>query len=79
MLSRSAALPSAEETTPTKPVKLKLLLTPAEAAHALAIDRSTLYVLMMDGTIPSIKLGRARRIPLSWLEQWIADQIKDIA
>ena len=52
----------------------KLLLTPVEAAHLLSIDRSTLYDLLMDGTIPSIKIGRARRIPLKDLERWVADQ-----
>jgi excisionase family DNA binding protein len=56
-------------------IPLKMLLKPQEAADALSIDRSTLYELLMDGTIPSIKIGRARRIPVSALEQWIADQI----
>jgi excisionase family DNA binding protein len=53
----------------------KLLLTPKEAAGALNINRSTLYQLIMRGTIPSILVGRARRIPVQALEQWIAEQI----
>jgi excisionase family DNA binding protein len=40
----------------------------------LSIDRSTLYDLLMNGEIPSIKIGRARRIPVKALESWVADQ-----
>lgn len=53
----------------------KLLLTPQEAADALSINRSTLYQLLMRGEIPSITIGRARRIPLKWLEAWIEQQL----
>ena len=53
----------------------KLLLTPAEAAQALSIDRSTLYAYLMSGEIASITIGRARRIPVSALEQWIHSKI----
>jgi excisionase family DNA binding protein len=58
-----------------KPTEFKLLLTPREAARALSIDRSTLYVLLMRGDITSITIGRARRIPVKALEEWIAEQI----
>ncbi len=75
MRSKIVALPKTEE-QPSTTGPLKLLLTPAEAAQAMSIDRSTLYVLLMDGTIPSIKIGRARRIPLAWLEKWITEQIE---
>jgi excisionase family DNA binding protein len=67
------ANPAAEQSN--KPTEFKLLLTPREAARALSIDRSTLYVLLMRGDIPSITIGRARRIPVKALEEWIADQI----
>jgi excisionase family DNA binding protein len=53
----------------------KLLLTPVEAAHMLSIDRSTLYDLLMNGEIPSIKIGRARRIPVRALERWVGEQM----
>lgn len=49
-----------------------LLLTSQEAVRALSINRSTLYVLLMRGDIPSFKVGRARRIPVRALEEWIA-------
>jgi excisionase family DNA binding protein len=58
-----------------RPSVMKLLLTPQEAAEALSINRSTLYILLMRGEIPSIMIGRARRIPLFALQEWIAKQI----
>lgn len=39
-----------------------MLYTPAEAAKVLSIGRSTLYSLMDSGDLPSIKVGRCRRI-----------------
>ncbi|ABW15648.1 DNA binding domain, excisionase family [Parafrankia sp. EAN1pec] len=41
----------------------KLLLTPAEAAELLGVGRTTIYELMNSGDIPSVRIGRARRIP----------------
>jgi excisionase family DNA binding protein len=61
------------------PLALKLLLDPAEAAKALSIDRSTLYALLMDGRIASFTVGRARRIPVSALEAWIARELGEAA
>ena len=49
-----------------------ILLTPAEAATALAIGRSFLYELIADGTIPSVKIGRSRRIRRTDLEAYVA-------
>jgi excisionase family DNA binding protein len=53
---------------------IKLLLTPAEAAQALSIDRSTLYAYLMSGAIRSFQIGRARRISVRALNEWIARQ-----
>jgi excisionase family DNA binding protein len=53
----------------------KLLLNPQEAAKALSINRSTLYALLVRGEIPSIQIGRARRIPVQVLEVWIAGKL----
>ena len=50
----------------------KLLYTPAEAAHALGVCRSTLYVLMANGDIPSIRIGSARRVPANGLRRYIS-------
>jgi excisionase family DNA binding protein len=50
---------------------LKLLLTPNEAAHALAISRSKLYRLMREGRIESVMLGGNRRIAVDSLDRLI--------
>ncbi len=50
----------------------KLLLTPAEAATALGIGRSTLYQLMRCGTVPSVRIGGCRRIPATRLSELVA-------
>ncbi len=47
------------------------LLTVAEAAKALRLSRSKLYVHVIAGDIPSITLGRSRRIPAAGLAAWI--------
>jgi excisionase family DNA binding protein len=60
---------------PTKPGEYQFLLTPDQAADALAVNRSTLYKLLGRGEIKSIKLGRARRIPVKALEAFIAEKL----
>lgn len=54
---------------------LKLLLTVKEAADALCLDRSTVYELIMRGTLRSLKIGRSRRIRVKDLEQWVDEQL----
>lgn len=50
----------------------KLLYTPVEAAHALGVSRSTIYVLMAGGHLPSLRIGASRRIPAEGLRRYIA-------
>ena len=59
------------EQPPEKPETVKLLLSPEEAANALSISKAALYKLLGLGVIPSLKIGRTRRIPVKVLEQWI--------
>lgn len=54
-----------------------LLVKPNEAAKVLAIGRSSLYRLLAEGELPSIKLGRATLIPVSALQGWIARRAAD--
>jgi excisionase family DNA binding protein len=53
----------------------KILLTITEAAFLLGMGRSFVYELVKSGELPSIKLGRARRIPASALEAFIASRL----
>jgi excisionase family DNA binding protein len=56
----------------TKPPDVdKLLYTPVEAAHALGISRSTVYVLMASGDLPSVRIGSSRRISADALRRYV--------
>ena len=55
----------------------RLLLTVSEAATRLQLGRSLVYQLVMAGDIPSIKVGRARRVPVQGLEQFISDRLHE--
>lgn len=55
----------------------KKLLTVAEAAQILGIGRSTAYFLVMKEQLPSIKLGRARRVPAFALDKFIERQLQE--
>ena len=52
----------------------KKLVTVAEAAIILGISRAHLYTAVMRGEIPSIKIGKARRIAVAVIDEWIARQ-----
>lgn len=49
----------------------RLLLKADEAAQMLGIGRGTVYAMMNDGTLPTVRMGRAVRIPLDALRRWI--------
>ncbi len=49
------------------------LFSPAEAAKYLGVSRSHVYELMYTDALPSIYLGRARRIRLVDLENLVAE------
>ena len=49
----------------------KLLLTPREAADLLGIGRSKLYELLQAGQIPSVRIGKCRRIPATALRELV--------
>lgn len=52
----------------SKPV---LLLTPRQAAEALAISPRKLWGLTASGELPSLKIGRLRRYSIDDLTGWI--------
>ena len=66
------AVPATEALPANAPAKL--LLTPLEAAAALGIGRTTMFKLLLSGEIPSIKVGRMRRIPITALSEWVINQ-----
>jgi len=52
-------------------------LTVKEVARRLAVGRTTVYELIARQELMAIKIGRARRIPESALERWIAQQLDE--
>jgi excisionase family DNA binding protein len=48
------------------------LLTVEEAARRLSIGRTTMYALLKDGQINSVRIGRLRRIPADALTAYTA-------
>jgi len=50
----------------------KILYTPTEAARALGISRSTIYVLMANDEIPSVRIGSCRRLPVDGRRRYVA-------
>ncbi len=49
----------------------KLLLSAEEAARALGIGRTRMYELLRAGNVPSVKLGRSRRIRPEALDEFV--------
>jgi len=54
---------------------VKLLLTIPETSAALGLGRSAVYELVLLGEIPSVKIGRARRVPFKALEDFVARRL----
>jgi excisionase family DNA binding protein len=53
----------------------KLALTPEEAAEALGISRSQMYLLIARDDVASITIGRLRRVPVTALQEFIARRL----
>ena len=46
---------------------IPILLTPKEAGRLLRLSKSKMHQLMASGTVPSVKIGRSRRVPMDEL------------
>ena len=55
----------------------KLLLTPEEAFQALRVGRAKGFQMIASGELPSIKVGRLRRVPIDRLREWIERQTQE--
>ncbi len=49
----------------------KMLLTVPEAAERLGVGRSFLYNVIQRGELVTVKLGRARRVPVAELNHYV--------
>ena len=54
----------------------KKLLNINEAAATLGLGRSLVYTLVATGELASIKVGRARRIPIHAIDDFIARRLE---
>lgn len=54
------------------PATTPILVTVERAAEMLAIGRTRMFALLRDGDIPSVLIGRSRRVPVAALEQYVA-------
>ena len=66
------------DTTTTSQIP-RLLYTPREAARALGISRSSLYVLLSQGAIDSVRIGGSRRITAAALSAFIDTLTNEIS
>jgi excisionase family DNA binding protein len=53
---------------------MALLLTMEKTAEELSMSRAKVAALIARGEIPSIKIGRSRRVPLDRLRAWVEEQ-----
>jgi excisionase family DNA binding protein len=51
------------------------LLTAAEVSYILHLSRSWTYSLMQSGTIPTVRIGKSRRVRVEDLETFIKNNI----
>jgi excisionase family DNA binding protein len=61
---------------PNTPKEIGLLVTVDEAARQLSIGRSHLYEYLLSGSLPSIRIGRSRRIATRDLNAFI-ERLRD--
>jgi len=52
-----------------------LLVRVDEAARLLGVGRTKVYELIAEGSLPTVCLGKARRVPTDALKAWIAARI----
>ena len=55
----------------------RLLVTPSDAARALAISSRKLWALTKEGEMPCVRIGRAVRYDVTDLQKWV-DARKDV-
>lgn len=48
-----------------------ILITIPDAMHRLSVSRATIYKLLSEGELKSVKIGRSRRIPLESIESLV--------
>ena len=55
----------------------ELLLAPEEVFKSIKVKRAKGYQMIASGELPSIKIGRLRRVPIDSLRRWIQNKIDE--
>ncbi|QMU74606.1 helix-turn-helix domain-containing protein [Streptacidiphilus sp. PB12-B1b] len=61
---------------PQVPDPTLIALTVEEAARRLGVGRTTMYALVASGEIPSVTIGRLRRVPAEALKAYMAARVQ---
>lgn len=64
------------ERTSSAPDPTLVALTVEEAARRLGVGRTTMYALLAADEIPSVTIGRLRRIPAEALNDYVAARVQ---
>ncbi len=56
-------------------INTPMAMSPQDAARAIGISRSSLYRLMKQGRIRTVKLGRRTLVPTSALAELIGEEV----
>jgi excisionase family DNA binding protein len=67
----SLATTSASRADRSEEYMEKLLLTPEEAAEALGVGRSRVYDLMRTRQLPSVRIGKSRRVTVAAVHAYV--------
>ena len=65
------------DVTPDPPGPTRTLLSVEAAATQLSIGRTTMYALLKNGDVASIRIGRLRRVPAEALTTYTARLIAE--
>lgn len=57
--------------------RLPILYTVEEVADILHIGRSTVFTLIKQGKLESIRLGRSRRVPIDAMQEYVNDLLSE--
>ena len=49
-----------------------LLYRPSQAAEVLGVGRTTIYMLIKEGTLPAVRVGSTLKVPRAALESYVA-------
>ena len=60
-----------DRTSPAKALMEDLTVTVEDAAKLMAISRNSAYAAVRDGSLPSIRVGRAIRLPTAKLREML--------